>query len=204
MIGGITYFFKLYAWSIQLSNEIEITGYINNWLKANIIVVYQMAILSSERCGLEPVFFQISQVLIQGIGLEDFTRKWWSWELMGIGMTWMNQPYSIARIVSAIFLMIQSFFYFVVTVPNWVQQEKGLHRDVHNLYGSLMAKSTYEGVLWRKWLPKPTSSFPGLVSLQPNERPFVLTRAGFCGVQKYAWMWTGNSIDFKYKLQTTE
>jgi len=58
-----------------------------------------------------------------------------------------------------------------------VQMRDGSHRDLHNVYGMLMAKSTYEG----------------LRKLQENQRPFVLTRAGYAGVQKYAWMWTGDN-----------
>ncbi len=52
------------------------------------------------------------------------------------------------------------------------------HLKMHNLYGMLMAKSTYEGV--RK--------------LRPNQRPFVLTRAGFSGVQRYSAVWTGDNV----------
>ena len=43
------------------------------------------------------------------------------------------------------------------------------HREAHNVYGLLMAKATREG-----------SSAP------PDRRPFVLTRAGFAGVQRFA------------------
>jgi alpha-glucosidase len=49
--------------------------------------------------------------------------------------------------------------------------------EVRNLYGSLMAKATYAGAL----------------AARPDERPFILTRAGFSGVQKYAAVWTGDA-----------
>ncbi|KAL5199105.1 hypothetical protein ABZP36_002617 [Zizania latifolia] len=49
------------------------------------------------------------------------------------------------------------------------------HSYYHNVYGMLMAKSTYEGM-------KMASS---------DKRPFVLTRAGFIGSQRYAATWTG-------------
>lgn len=52
------------------------------------------------------------------------------------------------------------------------------HLKMHNLYGFLMARSTYEGVK----------------KLRPDERPFVLTRAGFAGVQRYAAVWTGDNV----------
>ncbi len=32
-----------------------------------------------------------------------------------------------------------------------------------------------------------------VVSLQPNQRPYVITRAGYAGIQRYATMWTGDS-----------
>lgn len=49
--------------------------------------------------------------------------------------------------------------------------------EIRNLYGSLMAKATYEGAL----------------AARPDERPFILTRAGFSGVQKHAAVWTGDA-----------
>lgn len=42
----------------------------------------------------------------------------------------------------------------------------------------LMAKSTYQGMKLAK----------------PNKRPFVLTRAGFIGSQRYAATWTGDNL----------
>ncbi|MBI5214932.1 MAG: DUF5110 domain-containing protein [Ignavibacteriae bacterium] len=52
------------------------------------------------------------------------------------------------------------------------------HRKNHNVYGMQMARGTYEGLL----------------KLKPNERPFVLTRAGYAGVQRYSSIWTGDNI----------
>ena len=52
------------------------------------------------------------------------------------------------------------------------------HHKMHNLYGFLMARSTYEGVK----------------KIRPNQRPFVLTRAGFSGVQRYSAVWTGDNV----------
>ncbi|HEV2329582.1 MAG TPA: TIM-barrel domain-containing protein [Verrucomicrobiae bacterium] len=49
--------------------------------------------------------------------------------------------------------------------------------EMHNVYGQLMSRATYEG----------------LSTLRPNERPFVLTRASFAGGQRYAALWTGDS-----------
>lgn len=52
------------------------------------------------------------------------------------------------------------------------------HRGVHNIYGMQMARSTYEG----------------LREIHPGERPFVLTRAGYSGVQRFAATWTGDNL----------
>lgn len=52
------------------------------------------------------------------------------------------------------------------------------HRDVHNMYGFLMTKSTYDG-LYRH---------------RPNVRPFILTRSFFAGSQRHAAAWTGDNM----------
>src|SRR5690606_13032887 len=59
------------------------------------------------------------------------------------------------------------------------------HRELHNHYGLLMAKSTYEGL--KKGLA--------------GKRPFVLTRAGYSGIQRYAAVWTGDNRSFWEHLQ---
>jgi alpha-glucosidase len=53
----------------------------------------------------------------------------------------------------------------------------GTHRRYHNVYGMQMARATFEGVK----------------NLRPDKRPFVLTRAGFAGVQRYSAVWTGDN-----------
>jgi alpha-glucosidase len=52
-----------------------------------------------------------------------------------------------------------------------------LHAEVHNLYGSLMSRATREGLL----------------ALRPDQRPFVISRAGFAGLQRHAMHWTGDN-----------
>jgi alpha-glucosidase len=49
--------------------------------------------------------------------------------------------------------------------------------EVRNLYASLMARATYEG----------------MAAGHPQQRPFVLTRAGFAGVHRYSAVWTGDA-----------
>ena len=51
------------------------------------------------------------------------------------------------------------------------------HVAIHNAYGLLQARATYEGVL----------------ALRPGARPFVLTRAGYAGSQRWAATWTGDN-----------
>ncbi|MBL0342489.1 MAG: DUF5110 domain-containing protein [Bacteroidetes bacterium] len=52
------------------------------------------------------------------------------------------------------------------------------HRRGHNVYGMQMARATYEG----------------LKKHQPEKRPFVLTRSGFAGVQRFSAVWTGDNV----------
>ena len=60
------------------------------------------------------------------------------------------------------------------------------HRHFHNAYGLQMARATYEG----------------LRRLRPDERAFVLTRAGTAGIQRYAAVWTGdNTSRWEYIAQ---
>lgn len=54
------------------------------------------------------------------------------------------------------------------------------HGEVHNLYGLLMSKATAEG----------------LKRNLEGHRPFVLTRAGYAGIQRYAAVWTGDNRSF--------
>lgn len=37
------------------------------------------------------------------------------------------------------------------------------------------------------------ATYEGLLKLQPDHRPFIVTRAGYAGVQRYATMWTGDN-----------
>ncbi|HWS99150.1 MAG TPA: TIM-barrel domain-containing protein, partial [Pyrinomonadaceae bacterium] len=56
--------------------------------------------------------------------------------------------------------------------------EPGTHARYHNVYGMQMARSTFEG----------------LRKLRPGERPFVLTRAGYAGIQRFSAVWTGDNV----------
>lgn len=52
------------------------------------------------------------------------------------------------------------------------------HTHYHNVYGMLMARSTFEG----------------LQRARPDKRPFVLTRANYIGGHRYAATWTGDNL----------
>lgn len=101
------------------------------------------------------------------------TRRWWG-DLhggyvseVGIAGIWndMNEPSCFARNTFA---------------PTTVQGEDGAqvpHSQVHNAYGHLMAQATYDG----------------LKRLQPTMRPFILTRSGYAGTQRYSAVWMGDN-----------
>jgi alpha-glucosidase len=55
--------------------------------------------------------------------------------------------------------------------------KKTSYREAKNVYGFLMARSSYEGT--KKYLD--------------GKRPFVLTRAGYSGLQRYTAIWTGDN-----------
>ncbi len=55
---------------------------------------------------------------------------------------------------------------------------KATHKKAHNVYGMQMARSTFEHTK----------------KLLGNQRPFVLTRAGYAGIQRYATVWTGDNV----------
>lgn len=52
------------------------------------------------------------------------------------------------------------------------------HRKAHNIYGTQMARATYEGVK--------QFSYP--------KRPFIITRSAYSGAQRYTSSWTGDNV----------
>jgi alpha-glucosidase len=59
------------------------------------------------------------------------------------------------------------------------------HARAHNVYGSLMARATAEG----------------LERLRPTARPWVLTRSAYTGVQRHAVTWMGDNSSWWEHLQ---
>lgn len=97
-------------------------------------------------------------------------RQWWAKWLAfytdkGIAGIWndMNEP--------------SAFNWKPRTLPLKSRQGSGTHAEFHNLYGSQMALATWQG----------------LKQQNPDKRPFILTRSGFSGIQRHAWVWTGDN-----------
>ena len=121
------------------------------------------------------------------------TRTWWGTqfrEFMGYGITgfWndMNEP--------------AVFRYPSKTMPDDVEHRidgataegfaprTAFHTEMHNVYGMENSRATMEGML----------------TIAPNQRPFVMTRASYAGGQRYAVTWTGdNSSTWNHLRMTT-
>jgi alpha-glucosidase len=108
----------------------------------------------------------------------DFTapsvRKWWGglYEerlAQGFSGMWhdMNEPVSFAPFGER-------------TLPrsarHRLEGRGGDHREAHNVYGLAMARAGFEG----------------LRELRPAERPFLFSRSGWAGLQRYGGTWSGD------------
>ncbi|QTI90698.1 glycosyl hydrolase [Streptomyces sp. AgN23] len=108
----------------------------------------------------------------------DFTdprvRKWWGGLYaerlaQGFSGVWhdMNEPVSFAA-------------FGETTLPrsarHALEGRGGDHREAHNVYALTMARAGYEG----------------LCELRPDERPFLFSRSGWAGLQRYGGSWSGD------------
>ncbi len=100
------------------------------------------------------------------------TRDWWGeknadWLKQGLAGIWndMNEPAVWGRWFPDIVRFDDNGF-------------KANHKKIHNVYGLEMAHATFKGI---------KKEFP-------NKRPFILTRAGFSGIQRYSAVWTGDNV----------
>ncbi|MFE7464841.1 glycoside hydrolase family 31 protein [Streptomyces sp. NPDC057499] len=108
----------------------------------------------------------------------DFTdpgvREWWGglYEerlAQGFSGVWhdMNEPVSFAAFGDP-------------TLPrsarHALEGRGGDHREAHNVYALAMARAGYEG----------------LRRLRPTERPFLFSRSGWAGIQRYGGTWSGD------------
>lgn len=105
-------------------------------------------------------------------------RSWWAKKqsyLTGLGVrgTWndMNEPASFRGELPADVVFTD-------------EDKKSSHAAMHNVYGHLMAKATYEGL-----------------KQADGKRPFVITRACYAGTQKYSTVWTGDNQSLWSHLQ---
>ena len=78
------------------------------------------------------------------------------------------------------------------TIKSLAEPEKAFkveHREVHNIYGYCMHKGTFNGLLRR--------------NKDQNIRPHVLSRAFYAGSQKWATIWTGDTLSTWEHLKYT-
>jgi alpha-glucosidase len=111
-------------------------------------------------------------------------RQWWgglfaSFLDLGVAGIWndMNEP--------AVFKTPTGTMPLEVRHDNEGQPTS--HREIHNVYGLLNSRATFEG----------------LGRLRPNQRPFVLTRATYAGGQRYAAVWPGDNVSDWAALRAT-
>jgi alpha-glucosidase len=104
----------------------------------------------------------------------DDARRWWGDQLhalidRGVAGIWtdMNEPSDFADKSGA----SQHDVVFDY------RQARTPYAQNRNVFALMMARATYEG----------------LERLQPGRRPFVITRAGYAGIQRFATMWTGDN-----------
>jgi alpha-glucosidase len=118
------------------------------------------------------------------------TRMWWGnlyreFSRMGIDGFWndMNEP----SIFNTPTKTMPENVVHRIDEPGFVSRA-ARHSEIHNVYGMENSRATFEG----------------LKQLNPDLRPFVLTRATYAGGQRYAATWTGdNSSTWNHLRLTT-
>ncbi len=119
----------------------------------------------------------------------DFTapevRAWWGEQYrrlldVGIAGFWhdMNEPAAF---------MAWGERTLPLSTVHAMEGRGGDHREAHNLYGLLHVRAAYEG----------------LRRLRPSHRPFLFSRSGWAGLQRYAWSWTGDTESSWTALRAT-
>jgi alpha-glucosidase len=113
----------------------------------------------------------------------DFTRRptraWWGglyrdFAAMGVAGFWndMNEP-AIFKTPSR---TMPADVVHRIEEPGF-ETRTAAHAEIHNVYGMQNSRATFEGLL----------------TLEPERRPFVLTRASYAGGHRYAATWTGDN-----------
>ena len=179
--------FKVFTWDEnKFPNPKEITKELsNNGFK--VVTIIDPGVKKSKGYsifdqGIENGYFAtdkdgityINKVWPGDSAFPDFTdsqvRDWWG----------DNQKLMIDSGVSGIWNDMNEPASFNGPLPDDVQFKNdgrpAAHKEVHNVYGHLMAKATFDG--YKK---------------HTGKRPFVITRACYAGSQKYATAWTGDN-----------
>jgi alpha-glucosidase len=118
------------------------------------------------------------------------TRRWWgdlhqSFTDIGVDGIWcdMNEP----AIGDANFGTRAMTEQPIPLAARQGDDGETLQAETRNLYGTMMARATYEG----------------LARQRPRRRPWVLTRSGFVGVQRWAASWMGDNNSWWEHLETS-
>lgn len=105
--------------------------------------------------------------------MNEETRNFWkegirNWARSGVDGIWldMNEPT----------VLTEDHLFDVNALHRLDNGERIRHGEVRNLYPYYQCKSTYEALS------------------EQSDQPFILTRSGYSGVQKYAAVWTGDNI----------
>ncbi|MBD5459904.1 MAG: DUF4968 domain-containing protein, partial [Lachnospiraceae bacterium] len=105
-------------------------------------------------------------------------RKWWG----------ENHQFLLDRGVRGIWNDMNEPASFNGPLPDDVvfmdEERESTHAEMHNVYGHLMARATYQGM-----------------KKLDGRRPFVITRACYAGTQKYSTAWTGDNNSLWAHLQ---
>ena len=108
----------------------------------------------------------------------DFTsaqvRRWWGEQFafyadLGVAGYWhdMNEPSNFVAWGDPT---------FPLSTRHDLDGRPSDHRDAHNIYGLQMCRASYDG----------------LRGIRPDERPFLFSRSGWAGMQRYGGHWSGD------------
>jgi alpha-glucosidase len=113
------------------------------------------------------------------------TRAWWGSYYkrlldLGVAGIWhdMNEPAAFSA---------WGDYTLPLSTQHTFEGRGGDHREAHNLYGLLLNRSGFEA----------------LRELRPDRRPWIVSRSGWAGIQRYAWHWTGDTESSWRSLRMT-
>ncbi len=134
---------------------------------------------------------------------KEETRNWWAklvseWILQGVDGIWldMNEPTDFTQIAQIMDVLKntplkineeRSYYTFPEHVMHNFNGKKVYHNKIRNAYPYYEAMATYKGFI------------------QANKEPFILSRSGYAGIQRFASVWTGDNTpswdDLKLQLK---